>query len=1454
MLPKEENYIEQNELNKEFKKGKDKKRREKRDKNVNFRDNQINKNEYVDQFEFTNFFELKDEDLKVINPYSLEEALKRINSIEYDDIKDDLKYFQDNKNLELRNYDDEHNVFTLDNIKFVTSTKNDDDKKDFYLLNDLSDYLISDEDIRKKEEMENEGIEREKVGKNEEKKDKEEKEEKEENDESQTLGKKRKFEKIKLYIQTNNIEHNKKALIIKCFVNAKKLSKNIINNFIKKSKFEKADIIRKEFKKRLKYNSDKCKLNLIIKIPINSINKIYYNFKKGEYFLDLQNPPIFKTNFFIGDISQKKTEDYNKDKDKIEKSKEKEEKPEEKPQENKSEGKSDDETEDKSIDINLNKTEEKSIDISIDKDLTKVKEEDIEEYLNLKDENSLFPFRDFEDELSNLKYRHFIIMLQKEVSDEEDINENVETNFDSNKILYYSLENIFTNKKGELEKYKYIKKHIQLKTQDENMKNLSYFFRYKQHEEIKEKLLNLYFLKNLEKNEDEEVIKLFYQTAALISENILSYFNAIQFLDNLLMENKYRKDIFEKCSDENFPIFFNLCLTKLLDKYQNSMEEKSLKSFEEEMSNQFKSLFALYENEGLEIVLKPSKNDILMRVQRCVITPTYILFTPYVLEEGNRIIRQFFCHDNDYSYINYAMLCTFKMDSLEEARWNNNFLMEYIKFILSKGFYIGEKKFSFFNYSQSQFRNMSCWLVIKPKKILKQIGDFSKIKQLSKYAARISQTLTTTIQTIQIQKNNINFIPDIKSKPGEGDYTFSDGVGKISYDLAKGISEKLKLDYVPSCFQGRFLGCKGVWTTMWHEEDSQIYCRDSQVKFKVEPTELNYFELCDYSRYIQSYLNRQIILLLSSLGIKDETFLNKLDDYNNKLNDQQFVLSLIHYPEWNQMMQIMNSSGINMTNDRLIKSLIESNLSILYNDVKKKARIYVEESAYVIGIMDEYDILEYGEAFLQIKRPNFNKILDKKCTVAKCPCLHPGDIRVLTFKKYNEDDPSTEKYKIFNQYENVIIFPSKGKRPHPNECSGSDLDGDNYFIFYDEDLVPRKMFEPMDYSVEKKKEPSKVKFTINDVIQYFAEYTNLNNLGIIGDAHLAISDKDSAKSKLAIKIAEKFSKAVDAPKTGDKVVLDEDETPKKFPHYMGKPLNKSYHSTSVLGKLYDKIEEIMQKRINKKQININTFDEDLILDNWEDYAFLALLYYRDYYKDLVDMLKKNEIRGESILLTGNNIDNENSILSKKKHNYDLREKIGLVIHDLFVQNKNKFYEAIQHLLIINEDIKNNKKINWIFDKKDLINNDSFFTNNLNKFASACYMISYNILDLKKNENKVKKYGKICETIIKENLIIENDFEELNDINEYYCLNMGIDSYECSEALNENLLSKTNKENDEIKNIIDIKIKDMDNFVKELKNTSIPKEPSEENQYRILSFPWCISGHILSNIKFLNLKV
>ena len=72
-----------------------------------------------DGFEMKNFFDLKDEDLIVLNPYNFEEAIKRLENLTLEDVQDDLKYFQ-KKEFEFRNYEEEC-VYSIDNVKFATS-------------------------------------------------------------------------------------------------------------------------------------------------------------------------------------------------------------------------------------------------------------------------------------------------------------------------------------------------------------------------------------------------------------------------------------------------------------------------------------------------------------------------------------------------------------------------------------------------------------------------------------------------------------------------------------------------------------------------------------------------------------------------------------------------------------------------------------------------------------------------------------------------------------------------------------------------------------------------------------------------------------------------------------------------------------------------------------------------------------------------------------------------------------------------------------------------------------------------------------------------------------------------------------------------------------------------------------------------------------------------------------
>ena len=1311
---------------------------------------------------FKSFYDLDPANIKIKIPYKFNNALEILDNLTLEQFTKDLnEIIQKEIDLDFLSYKNSVN-FSLNNILFLT-TKSSFNKSEYILLNDFKkeEYISIPKYEISSDEILNTGM------------------------------------NIKIYKK----EDGKKELNIKCIVNYEKFAENIIHNLMEKSNFEKSKEILEKSKIYMEKELINKNLEFDMKISANSINRIIYT-DNGEYILDLQCPPKFRTNFLI---DEKK---------------------------------------------NLFK-------INTNKDYTYY-------------ENIMFPFRNFQDEISNLKYRHFFILLQKDKnidpSQENDTTENLQN----------SLGSIFALNEIEIDKKNFIhinglkifsEKEIKSSFYKEGQYELGDYFRYNSDEKIHQILKNLNFIKqeNVEENnndnnenmkekpEDEELIKLFYQIVALVSEGVLSYYTAIELTENILFQKNvdYFTKIFSVLENKDlYPIFFNLVLTKLLNKFQNSLEEQTLPIFELNIKNSFDALYAEYTNKGLKEILKPSKNPILTNVQRCIITPTYILFTPYILDQGNRILRDFL------SSTNLSMLCVFKMDNFEEGKWNNKFLIEYIKYVMNEGFFLGEKKFKFFNFSQSQFRNMSCWLLTQPEKILPKTGDYSNIKIVAKFGSRVSQTLTTTIKTIKIPNDHILYINDIlmktkitdeKGNEREIEYNFSDGVGKISYNLAEQIAKSIHLKFVPACFQGRFLGCKGVWTTMYDDLNGNIYIRPSQEKFKIKNFESqdNYFELCDYSRYIQAYLNRQVILLMRANGIPDGNFMKKLYEYRRHLEDEKFVLSLVHYNEWNNLFQKMNSCGINKTNDRLMKSLMESNLQILYNDIKNKARIYIKDSAYVIGIMDEYNILEYGQAFLHIKRKNFDLILNKKCTIAKCPCLHPGDVRILDFKKYEEGVEETEKYKIFEKYENVLIFPSKGKRPHPNECSGSDLDGDNYFVFYDHDLILDEKYvsEPMNYTFNlnpKKKDNIQIK----DVIEYFAEYTNLNNLGIIGDAHLALCDKDPkhAKGEIPIKVAHKFSRAVDAPKTGDEVTLEENENPKKFPHYMCKAPSKTYYSNFILGKLFDEVNKIIDSVTKKKEISKNYYDSKIEIKGWEKFALLSLVFYRDFLEEIVSLMKKIDIKGESILLTGNNIDNDESVYTKRKNNYDLREKIADEMRRMFNLNKNNFENGVRLFFTI-------KNIEFPILKG--LNEEIFFRNNLNLFASACYMISYNFFEIINQKKIVENYGKKFENMIIENLEQDNGLEKIGEDSDVDSYMFGIDYNESLDSnINEHFYTFNNKIK-KISDIIQLNVNDMKYFVKEAKRFNSPKNPDDENQYRILSFPWCIAGLLLSNIKFLN---
>ena len=149
----------------------------------------------------------------------------------------------------------------------------------------------------------------------------------------------------------------------------------------------------------------------------------------------------------------------------------------------------------------------------------------------------------------------------------------------------------------------------------------------------------------------------------------------------------------------------------------------------------------------------------------------------------------------------------------------------------------------------------------------------------------------------------------------------------------------------------------------------------------------------------------------------------------------------------------------------MIKSVIYANQLSTYQSIKKKARILMQESCTLIGVVDETGVLEPDEIFVQIRKDNFSErefadsdpfafadkeekpshILTSQLLVTRNPCLNPGDLRLLQ----GVDHPE------LRHLYNVVVFSSKGERPTCNMMSGGDLDGDVYFVCWDQELISK---------------------------------------------------------------------------------------------------------------------------------------------------------------------------------------------------------------------------------------------------------------------------------------------------------------------------------------------------------------------------------------------------------------
>lgn len=593
--------------------------------------------------------------------------------------------------------------------------------------------------------------------------------------------------------------------------------------------------------------------------------------------------------------------------------------------------------------------------------------------------------------------------------------------------------------------------------------------------------------------------------------------------------------------------------------------------------------------------------DDIVEVRRLVITPTKAYCLPPEVELSNRVLRNYrsvadrFLRvtfmDEGMQTLNKNVMTYYPAPIVRDITSNSNAqkttVFRRVKNILSEGFVLCGRKYSFLAFSANQLRDRSAWFFAEEKNtcvpdILKWMGRFSE-KNVAKCAARMGQCFSSTYATVEVPHSEVDSeLPDIV----RNGYVFSDGIGMISDDLAMEVAERLHLKVNPPCaYQIRYAGCKGV-VACWPacKDGIRLSLRLSMNKFVSKHTIL---EICSWTRFQPGFLNRQIITLLSALNVCDDIFWEMQESMVYKLNqmlvnaDTAFDVLTASCAEEGNTAAIMLSAGFKPQTEPHLRGMLTSIRAAQFGDLREKARIFVPSGRWLMGCLDELGILEQGQCFIQLSNPSLENCFAKHgfkfsetkkdlevikgyVVVAKNPCLHPGDVRILEAV----DVPSL--HHLFD----CLVFPQKGDRPHTNEASGSDLDGDLYFVTWDENLIPpsKKSWLPMDYAPpEVRKLPRGVQH--KDIIEFFTRNMVNENLGTICNAHVVHADSSEygALDENCIKLAELAATAVDFPKTGKIVNMPSELKPKLYPDFMGKEKFQSYKSNKILGKLYRQI-------------------------------------------------------------------------------------------------------------------------------------------------------------------------------------------------------------------------------------------------------------------------------------------
>ncbi|EAU30874.1 conserved hypothetical protein [Aspergillus terreus NIH2624] len=674
------------------------------------------------------------------------------------------------------------------------------------------------------------------------------------------------------------------------------------------------------------------------------------------------------------------------------------------------------------------------------------------------------------------------------------------------------------------------------------------------------------------------------------------------------------------------------------------------------------------------------------------VTPSTVYYETPSMDMSNRIIRHYIEYADRFLRVRFTdEKLLGRIYSTTDNTMDEVFTR--VKRALANGIVIGDRRYEFLAFGNSQFREHGAYFFaplpnLTAANIRAWMGHFDDIRNVAKHAARLGQCFSTT-RAIFGCPIKVQEIDDIV----RNGYRFSDGVGRISKFLAQMVMSELKIKTPsgepPSVFQFRLGGCKGILTVSPQAQRQEVHIRKSQAKFTATH---NGLEIIRWSQFTAASLNRQLIIVLSTLGIRDRIFHEKLRavlwGLNEALkNDAKAIHLLRRYVDPNQRTLTISQmvvDGFRRTEEPFATSVLTLWRAWHLKYLKDKAKITIDKGACVFGCMDETGTLKgyfhekipdrdapfeqrfaaLPEIFLQI--PNQDKggkyeVIQGMCILARNPSLHSGDIRVVKAV----DVPA------LRHLQDVVVLPQTGDRDIASMCSGGDLDGDDYVVIWDQDLIPKDWFRPpMNYTTNKARDLDR-DVTVDEITSFFVTYMKNDCLPTIAHAHLAWADRldNGVDEEKCIRLAQLHSDAVDYNKNGTPAHMTRNLEPKLWPHFMEKKTEKVYKSGKILGQLYDAVERVnfvpsLEKPFDRRILNSR-------IPVAEDLYQFARDMKKDYDIALRRIMAQHEIKTEFEVWSTFVLSHAN--MSK---DYKFHEEIGMLSSSLREGFKRECYDKV----------------------------------------------------------------------------------------------------------------------------------------------------------------------------------